>query len=830
MTLLQLRLTLCCNLKPGSIMKKTLFTLGLAIAATLTLTNCAKQEAILKDAEPAKQGVPFELVAGIDTKTTAESLSSIKWAANDAIAVFHTAAGSTSYGTRDKFTIAEEDLASNTFKGTVTDDFEASNDWYAFYPYSEYMDPSGSGYMAVGGDMTQDFAHPMAHLAGSKFPLYGKAEGVANGTAPSITMNQAMSIVKVHVTNDSGAPVDVKSVTFATEDYDITGQFYINFSGATPLFSPKSGKTGKSVTLTVTNTTPIANGASADYYIAVPPFDAVIGKKLTLTVNDLSKGITLPAAVSFVPGKIKTLNFSYDAVPPIYSTHFDYPAVKDGSSTYYNKPDEYEGVDEGGETSWYITYGNWFDGNSAQFRVYNGTGGGFGELVQKFDCSHVTEVTYEAVANNTNTTLTLTPYYSTDKGANWTAISGDAKVITTTSTKYKFTVSATGAHERVRVKLVVSGERPASSHTRITIDNLSIYGSGTVLNDPTISADNVTDIPAIGASGLALSYTPNNFSGADDVEATGDGTVVVASAVSDHAGTVTYSVNPNYETSARNGSITLSSDSQGANKVVSVAQLGETFNVSGTTVTILKDETTASFTITTPTFGWTAVASPADEKNLTISSAASGPGNASAQTIKVSSTTAAGAEEQTLGTIVVYRNGNEDDPQKKVITIKKASTAVANTYTKVTSITSGAKYLLVYTGESKVATGVVSSSTLQSSYVTIDGETTITGSDTIDGYVMTITALTGDDADYYTLAFGSKYLKYVSGTNLALSDTATSNKEKWAIAIDGDGFATITNKAQSNRFIGWNNNSGWKAYSTSNLGSYPLPCLFKLDE
>ena len=93
-------------------MKKTLFTLGLTIAATLTLTNCAKQEAILKDAEPAKQGVPFELVAGIDTKTTAESLSSIKWAANDAIAVFHTDAGSDKYGTNDKFTIAEEDLAS----------------------------------------------------------------------------------------------------------------------------------------------------------------------------------------------------------------------------------------------------------------------------------------------------------------------------------------------------------------------------------------------------------------------------------------------------------------------------------------------------------------------------------------------------------------------------------------------------------------------------------------------------------------------------------------------------------------------------------------------
>ncbi len=649
-------------------MKKTLFTLGLAIAATLTLTNCAKQEAIIKDAEPAKQGVPFELVAGIDTKTTAESLSSIKWAANDAIAVFHTAAGSTSYGTRDKFTIAEEDLASNTFKGTVTDAFEASNDWYVFYPHNDYVTPDGVGYVAVGGNMTQNFTKPMAHLAGNRFPLYGKAEGVANGTSPSITMNQAMSVVKVHVTNDSGAALDVTSVSFATEDYEITGQFKINFEGNTPVFTPKDGSTGKSVTLSVSNTTPIADGASADYYIAVAPFNAAAGKKLTLTVNDLSKGITLPAAVSFVPGKVKTVNFSYDAAPPIYSTEFNYPI--DGSS--YTSATPIQGTDSEG-TSWYITYGNWNGSNCAQLRVYSA--GNFGAIYNGFDCSYVTSVSYDAKVSDTN--LKLNTYYSTDSGTNWVKVDNE-KSLTTSFAKYSFVVSSTGEFSKVRIKFEVAGTKPTSGNYQLTIDNVKIYGNGAVLGDPSIVASNVTDVPAIGDVDANLTYTIHNFTGADDVEAAGDGTVVVASAVSDHAGTVTYSVNPNYGTSARNGSITLSSASQGANKVVSVAQRGETFSVSGSTITILKDETTASFTITTPTFGWTAVASPADEKNLTISSAASGSGNASAQTITVSSTTAAGAEEQTLGTIVIYRNGNVDDPQKKVITIKKASTAVAN--------------------------------------------------------------------------------------------------------------------------------------------------------
>ena len=201
--------------------------------------------------------------------------------------------------------------------------------------------------------------------------------------------------------------------------------------------------------------------------------------------------------------------------------------------------------------------------------------------------------------------------------------------------------------------------------------------------------------------------------------------------------------------------------------------------------------------------------------------------SASAQTITVSSTTVAGATEQTLGTITVYRNGNTSDIQKKSITVKKASSAVASTYTKVTSLTAGAQYLLVNTSTNKVATGVVSSSTLQSASVIITGGTTIAGNDTIDGYTVTITALTGGDAGYYTLKFGSKYLKYTSSSSVALNDTATTNSEKWSIEIDSEtGLATIKNKATNTRFIGWNNNNGWKAYSTGNLNTYPRPYLF----
>lgn len=826
-------------------MKKNFITMGLMFIAALTLTtNCAKEEIAPENTNETvvKEAVPFEIsVSPMETKTATTDGATINWEAGNSLNVFHAVNGGEpyTYSSNDEFTITSENLASNKFTGALSDgalDGGKSYDWYVLYPYSEYITTpanTAAGYTALGSEnkdtpQVQAGYNSKAHLAGPYFPLYGKATNVAADTKPSITLNQALSIVKVHVTNSKTTALTVSSVAF-TAPQNIVGTYYINFSGATPTYTSSGASfVSKTANLTVTGGTPLAKDATADFYIAIRPFTAAIGDKLSIAVNGEVKTLTIAgSAVEFKPGKIKTVNYSFDADPVIYETAFNYSLVKDGGNTYYNKADEYEGVDEGGETSWYITYGNWAGSNSAQLRVYNGTSGGFGEVAMKFDCSHITYVTYDAVANNDLTSLTLTPYYSTNKGSTWTEISTDAATVTTTNTKYKFTVSSTGEHDRVRVKLVVSGSRPASSNTQITIDNLKIYGTGAILADPSITASNVADVPAIGAVGSILSYTKNNFSGADDVEAAGDGTVVALSATSDHAGKVTYTVNPNYSTAARSGSITLSSATESVNKVVTVAQLGETFSASASTITIPKDATTASFTITTPTFGWTAVATPAAEKNLTISSSASGSGSASAQTITVNSTADAGAEEQTLGTIVVYRNSNSDDPQKKTITIKKASTADASSYTKVTALTAGAKYLLVNTDAGKVATGAVSSSTLQSSDVEISSGTTITGNGTIDGYAMTITALTGDDSGYYTLKFGSKYLKYTSSTSVALSDTANTDNEKWSINIDGKtGLATILNKATNTRFIGWNGSSGWKAYATSNYASYPRPYLF----
>lgn len=761
---------------------------GLMIAAIIALTpGCAKQEAILKDAEPAqaaKVGVPFEFVAGIDTKTTAESISSIKWAANDAISVFHTAAGSDTYGTNDKFTIAEEDLASNTFKGTVTDAFEASNDWYVFYPYGSYVHPTGTGYIAVGGNMTQDFTKPMAHLAGNKFPLYGKAEGVANGTAPSITMNQAMSIVKVHVTNDSGAPLDVTSVTFATEDYEITGQFYIGFAGNVPTFTPKDGSTGKSVTLSVSNSAPIADGASADYYIAVAPFDAASGKKLTLTVNDLSKGVTLPAAVSFVSGKVKTLNFSYDKATVPATLPFAITG-EDGAAAYSNT-----------------------DGLSA-----SGLGTNYGSThnpyVTKFDTDDdYVQVYFDKAAYQVSFRVKMIGGGNTS----YFYLTGSANGIDFSDIE-TFTVS--GSQNSILNFVSSENIDPSYRYLRLTFKKGSNVGMGPLSisvpnTDPVIYANDINDVPAIGVIDADWTYTVKNF--VDDVEVA-DFTGCVTEAIAD-GGEIVYSVGPNYGSSSAAGTIVLrSAADHGVTKTIIVSQLKSTLTVSDIEIYIPADATTATFTVTTPEFGYSAVvASTEDGMNLSVSAGAGGSANASAQNVTVSSTTGATAEAQTLGTITVYRNDNASDPQKKTITIKKASSSSASwVLTALADIKNTDVFVIVGTnasGSYALSNDNGTSAAPEAVDVTID-KSALSG--TIADNIQWTLSKDGGSYTFYPNGTTEKWL-YCTNSNNGVRVGTNANK---VFTLDTTGY--LKNSA-TNRFVGIYNSQDWRCYTT-NTGS-----------
>lgn len=257
----------------------------------------------------------------------------------------------TTYGTNDKFTIAEEDLGTGTFRGTLTEAQYDSNDWYAFYPYnSNLTTPANTGacYFNIGCNNSHNSAqvqngnNSTAHLCGEYFPMWAQAKAVAKGSGISLTFNNAVSIVKFHVTNKTSEPVTVTSLSMTAEE-DIIGSYYIDFSGDAPVFTASNASyVAKEAKLSVSNGTALDVNASADFYLAIKPFNNEAGKEITFNVNGCEKTIT--TAESFLPGNIKTVNFSYVKDPIVLD--LTTKAVKCGT---YNTTTTYG--------DWKIVYG-----------------------------------------------------------------------------------------------------------------------------------------------------------------------------------------------------------------------------------------------------------------------------------------------------------------------------------------------------------------------------------------------------------------------------------------------------------------------------------------
>lgn len=326
------------------------------LAATFTLTNCAKEmDAPVQ--EPSSTGIPFEIIANaVDTKTTNDGMSTV-WAEGDALNVFHAEAGTETYVDNGEFTYGETE--NGNFAGTLASELTAeAYDWYAFYPYSKYIKTpanTSSGYMAVGSKsnavQTQTGNDSMAHIAGENYPMWGIAEDVAAAETPAITMTHLTSLIALEVINEipTGDDLTVESVSF-TGSEDIVGTYYIDFSTATPQFVG-SGDTYVSSTakLSVKNGTPIAVDESAVFYLAVKPFTAPANSTLEINVNGYSKTLTLQNAATFAPGKVKAISFAYDKAPVVVEA-LSLPWYEDFSS---ESLDNYITSNGGGETKLY---------------------------------------------------------------------------------------------------------------------------------------------------------------------------------------------------------------------------------------------------------------------------------------------------------------------------------------------------------------------------------------------------------------------------------------------------------------------------------------------
>ena len=304
-------------------MKKSIFALGLMFVA-LTLTNCTKNEE--ENIVPEIKGQKFELFAVPDTRTTIDGLDT-SWTANDELNVFHADAGTTTYTKDNKFSIAEADVTSGRFTGTLAGTLEEGKnyDWYVSYPYNANIkSPNATqGWMTVGSahnvSQSQTGNSSMAHICGDKYPLCAKVLNVAAADKVVFDkMNHLTSVVKVKVTNTESEAITVNKVSFATSSNDIVGTYKINFTGDDVAYTASGASyVSKTASLDVVGGTPIEQNANAEFYIGIKPFTAAVGETLTITVStdkgDCVKTLELTKATTFTAGNIKTLNFGFVA-------------------------------------------------------------------------------------------------------------------------------------------------------------------------------------------------------------------------------------------------------------------------------------------------------------------------------------------------------------------------------------------------------------------------------------------------------------------------------------------------------------------------------------
>lgn len=340
------------------IMKKQIISWGMMLAAAFTLTNCAK-EIEGPAQEPETNGYPFEIVAStVDTKTVNDGMAT-KWVNDDKINLFHAEAGGKEYKNDAAFTV--EDVDAGRFTGELSSALEAGKkyDWYAIYPYSSQIETPGErtkGYTFIGhsNGLNQTGYNSTDALDGSNCPFYGVAKSVDANSIPSIDMKHLTSVVAINVTNTTDTPVTITTASLtATED--IVGSYYIDITGLSVAYKPSEGYVKNTATVNVSGGTPLEKGESAILYLAIKPFTAAEGTNLVLSVNGLEKTLEMPSDVEFYAGKIKTLNFKYDAenveVPAISVA--DFMELEDGAKVY-----ELTGVITGIYQAYNSQYGN----------------------------------------------------------------------------------------------------------------------------------------------------------------------------------------------------------------------------------------------------------------------------------------------------------------------------------------------------------------------------------------------------------------------------------------------------------------------------------------
>lgn len=611
-------------------MKKSLFTLGLIAVAALTLaTNCAKTEDIPVEEEVKEEVTTkdrtFSLVASSavegETKTTNDGMHTI-WAEDDELSVFHAETTTSTYVCDDDFTTNSTDMTAGLFKGTLGSALASgkSYDWYVVYPYKAglaTLNNEGNTPYYFGGPtniaQVQDGNSSKAHLAGSFYPLFGKATGVANDAVPDVDLTNLASIIEVRVTNNSTAAFTVEDVTFtAPEGVKIVGQFIPDFT-ADPITYANGTYTAEVANLSVTGADPIAVDGVATFYLGIKPFSATSGQTVKVSVNGHEKTITLTKNMSFQAGKIKTINFNYNYAPEVYSLVTAIEAFSDGGKYVFALQD---GVTS--STYYFLSKGEGDKNNldsdltvstnsiTNPVKKYVFTAEAASSLFKFKNCDG--NYIYNSGGNTTVNT-------NNDSATSWavSTIDGGYFKFNQGSSSGRFIAAASTTPTKVAGYANSNWSSQKANQHASTANAIkqysgawSVYKLGGYTPPAGVGNATVNDVPARGVSNQTVNVTLTNYASAPTLNATPDGTVVTSASVTattTTSATITYTVDPNYTGAAAEGSIIVE-DTESHSGTITINQVADVFTVSKTTIELNANSgATATFTVNSD-FDW----------------------------------------------------------------------------------------------------------------------------------------------------------------------------------------------------------------------------------
>lgn len=281
-----------------------------------------------------------------------------------------------------------------------------------------------------------------------------------------------------------------------------------------------------------------------------------------------------------------------------------------------------------------------------------------------FDVTKATYVTFDAASTNG---IQVKAEYSTDQGATWQ----NEAIFTLKGTydvPYKYVISTEGITARVKFSIVLPASAPTDT-SRLYLDNVTVYGKegGHIDIPATITASDIKDIAATGGEfSAANAYEVINST--SNVTATCDGEIVTNAAAA--AGTLSYTLAPNYGTEARTGSITLTlADDPTVTKTINVTQKGSVYDVSPASITLGGDSgATAEFTLTSDFEVDAPVVSAPDKFSV------SGPVD---NVYTVTALADGGAAEAELGTITFTRKGDNKEIVIPVSQVAKGDVGIS---------------------------------------------------------------------------------------------------------------------------------------------------------